>query len=217
MRFAALGLFALATVLTGAALMETRERPLPPPPESASRSDGIRIAFPDDRRPTLAMPDGERRPIRSILDTPKAMQFGDYRWADAGVAEGPVWIRVDLAQQTISVFRGGDEIGTAVILYGTDGKPTPTGTFPIMEKAAQHRSTLYDAEMPFMLRLTGDGVAIHASAVRRGSATHGCIGVPEAFAERLFEVVRRGDPVAILPATTPPKGGLADPHPPLGI
>ena len=62
-----------------------------------------------------------------------------------------------------------------------------------------NRSTLYDADMPYMLRLTTDGVAIHASNVRAGAATHGCIGIPPEFAKLLFEQVRRGDLVAILP------------------
>ncbi|MDP1027833.1 L,D-transpeptidase family protein [Sphingomonas sp. KR1UV-12] len=194
------GLALAATVAFGGA----RDRAAPPPPLPQSAIEGDRVRFLAGHLPTLTMPDGATRQVRSVLNTPDAMHYGDYRWNDDGVADGPVWVRVDLAQQTVSVFRGGDEIGTAVILYGTDGKPTPTGTFPILEKAAEHRSTLYDAEMPFMLRLTGDGVAIHASAVRQGAATHGCIGVPPAFAERLFAVVKRGDPVAILPARTDP-------------
>ncbi len=44
--------------------------------------------------------------------------------------------------------------------------------------------------MPYMLRLTNDGVAIHGSNVRQGYATHGCIGVPTDFAKLLF--ARRG-------------------------
>ena len=55
-----------------------------------------------------------------------------------------------------------------------------------------------------MLRLTGDGVAIHASDVQRGSATHGCIGVPLPFARLLFAAMRRGNLVAILPADGAP-------------
>ena len=51
--------------------------------------------------------------------------------------------------------------------------------------------------MPFMLRLTWDGIAIHASNVRGGSATHGCIGVPPDFAELLFKEVKIGDQVSI--------------------
>ena len=53
--------------------------------------------------------------------------------------------------------------------------------------------------MPYMLRLTKDGVAIHGSNVREGWATHGCIGVPLDFARKLFSVARKGDLVVILP------------------
>ena len=48
---------------------------------------------------------------------------------------------------------------------GADGKETPLGDFPILQKAADYHSRTYDAAMPFMLRLTADGVAIHASNV----------------------------------------------------
>lgn len=160
---------------------------------------GPRIRYPADRYPVLILPGDQRRTVRSVLNITRPMRFGDYRWNDAGISAGPTWIRIDLARQMLSVFRSGEEIGSTVILFGTDGKPTPTGAFPILEKAARHRSTLYDADMPFMLRLTRDGVAIHASDVRAGSATHGCIGVPEEFASLLFAQVKRGDLVAILP------------------
>lgn len=156
--------------------------------------------YPTDRSVTILLPDGGRHRVRSLLNVPKAMRYGEYVWNDEGVAPAPIWVRVDLAHQTMSVFRGDHEIGTAVILYGTDGKLTPTGIFPVIEKAARHRSTLYDAAMPYMLRLTGDGVAIHASNVRAGAATHGCIGIPIDFAKRLFSAVKRGDLVAIMPA-----------------
>ncbi|KTT73714.1 hypothetical protein NS334_07045 [Sphingomonas endophytica] len=139
--------------------------------------------------------------VRSLLNIRRPMRFGDYVWNDIGVPdEGPVRVRVDLPRQMISVFRNGHEVGTAVILYGTDHKPTPTGTFPILARARSHMSSLYDAEMPYMLRLTNDGVAIHASRVRSGSATHGCVGVPLAFARLLFDQVARGDLVTIVGA-----------------
>jgi hypothetical protein len=156
-----------------------------------------RIVYPAGGYPTMTLPDGQQRTIRSLLDVTKPLRFGDYAWNDAGVPAGPIWIRVDLSLQTLSVFREGHEIGTTLILYGADGKPTPLGVYPILERAKQHRSTLYDAEMPYMLRLTPDGVAIHASAVRAAAATHGCIGVPRAFARLLFAQARRGDRVAI--------------------
>jgi len=143
------------------------------------------------------------RPIKSLLAIERPLEHGGYRWDDAGVGKGPTWIRVDLKSQILSVFRDGHEIGTAVILYGAQSKQTPPGVYPILAKARQHRSSLYDADMPFTLRLTGDGISIHGSNVRWGAATHGCIGVPPPFAEKLFDAVAKNDEFVVLdgPAT----------------
>lgn len=135
--------------------------------------------------------------VRRILHLEHPLRHGDFVWDDAGVPAGPLVITIDLAAQTISAFRDGYEIGAAAILYGADNKPTPLGVFPILEKDADHVSNLYDAPMPYMLRLTRDGVAIHASDVRFGYATHGCIGVPPGFARRLFAAARLGDTVIV--------------------
>ena len=139
------------------------------------------------------------RPIKSLLNVPSHMTYGDFVWNDRGVGAGRVWVRIDLDAQILSIFRGGEEIGTAVILYGADGVPTPTGKFPIQAKFRNHRSATYDgAPMPYTLRLTRDGVAIHGSNVRQGFATHGCIGVPAPFAAKLFEAASVGDEVMIV-------------------
>lgn len=162
---------------------------------------GTRFRYPAGREGALPMGAGQALRVRSVLGIRHPMRFGDYVWNDVGVpTSGRIRVRVDLPRQVVSVFRDGNEIGTAVIIYGTDHKPTPRGTFPILMRARQHTSSLYDAEMPYMLRLTNDGVAIHASSVRRGSATHGCIGVPLAFAQLLFDQVARGDLVTIVGA-----------------
>jgi lipoprotein-anchoring transpeptidase ErfK/SrfK len=135
--------------------------------------------------------------IKRVLDI-GPIKFGDYAWDDKGVPDGPLIITVDLAAQTLSVFRGGYEIGAAAILYGADEKPTPLGTFPILMKDARHVSRTYgNAPMPYTLRLTADGVAIHGSKVEWGYATHGCIGVPVAFARLLFAQAKLGDRVII--------------------
>ena len=134
-----------------------------------------------------------------MLDVSKPMQFGDYVWDENRIGKGTVWVRIDLPRQILSVFRGGHEIGTAVILFGTDGKPTPTGRFHILEKKADYFSHSYQAPMPYMLRLTNDGVAVHGSDVRQGHATHGCIGVPLDFARLLFAAAGKGDLVVVLP------------------
>jgi lipoprotein-anchoring transpeptidase ErfK/SrfK len=138
------------------------------------------------------------RPVTSLLAVKAPLRFGDYSWDDRGVPAGPTWIRVDLGSQLMSVFRGANEIGTAVIVYGGDNKQTPSGKLHILGKARDHRSSLYDAQMPYTLRLTNDGVSIHASSVRWGAATHGCIGIPLPFAQRLFDAAGIGDEVIIV-------------------
>jgi hypothetical protein len=147
--------------------------------------------------------DGWPANLQSLLNVDRRLKYGEFVWNDSGVATGPVSVRVDLGTQLISVFRGGHEIGTAVILYGADSHVTPMGTFPVLEKLRDHRSRTYDnAPMPYTLRLTTDGVAIHGSDVRSGAATHGCVGVPLEFARRLFEQASAGDEVTITSAAS---------------
>jgi hypothetical protein len=135
--------------------------------------------------------------IKSVLQPDERLEHGDYIWDGEGVPPGPLAIVVDLKAQVLYVYRGGVEIGRSAILYGADDKPTPTGTFNILEKKRHHVSNLYGAPMPYMMRLTWDGVAIHGSEVEWGSATHGCVGVPSEFAALLFAAAKKGDPVLV--------------------
>jgi hypothetical protein len=195
----AIGGFALGG--TTAAFLSAGNAPSARPVVSAARAAPIasdRVALPQASTRQALAKGLILHPVSSILAVPGRMQYGDYRWDDKGVAKGPTWVRVDLKSQIISIFRGGDEIGTAVILYGADGLPTPTGKFPILAKLKDHRSQTYDAPMPYTLRLTADGVSIHGSNVRWGYATHGCVGVPTAFAAKLFENVSVGTEVLIV-------------------
>lgn len=154
-----------------------------------------------------ARPDPAAYVVKRVLTIDGPFRHGDYKWDDAGVPDGPVVITVDIQAQTLSIFRAGYEIGTAVILYGNDGTPTPLGVFPITQKDADHRSNLYDAKMPYMLRLTNDGVSIHGANVRYGFATHGCIAVPTPFAKLLFDHVKLGDEVIITNGEMLSQGG----------
>lgn len=133
--------------------------------------------------------------VKRVLKIDGPFRHGDYAWDENGApATGPVIITIDLRAQTLSVFRAGYEIGAAVIIYGATDKPSPLGAFPVIQKDADHYSSTYNnAPMPYMLRLTNDGVAIHGSDVQWGNATHGCIGVPVPFARKLFGVVKLGD------------------------
>ena len=165
-------------------------------PKPASQPAEAVAAAPPPTIPAVT-PADDGLVLKRVLQIEGPFTHGSYVWDDAGVPAGPLVITIDLKAQTLSVFRGGYEIGAAVILYGADDKPTPLGTFPITEKDADHVSNLYNAPMPYMLRLTNDGVAIHGSEVEWGAATHGCIGVPVEFAKLLFEQAKLGDRVII--------------------
>jgi lipoprotein-anchoring transpeptidase ErfK/SrfK len=137
--------------------------------------------------------------IKSILPS-KTLNHGDWRWDESRApATGPVFVAVDLASQTLTVFRGGHAIGVAVVVFGDDRAETPVGDFKVIFRKAAHTSSIYKgAPMPFTLRLTQDGVAIHGTPeVAEDLASHGCIGVPIAFARKLFDQVQLGDPVRI--------------------
>lgn len=190
----ALALFVGATALRNS---DHRER-TPVVPVDVQTISGVRYFYPADALPRLNLPGGRTETILSVLNIRKPLRFGDSIWESRKVPPGQVWVRVDLTRQLLSVFRGGHEIGTAVVLYGAGDKPSPVGTFPVLQKAQDYYSRTYDAPMPFMLRLTEDGVAIHGSSVRPGAATHGCIGVPTEFARQLFAEVKLGDPVMIV-------------------
>lgn len=141
--------------------------------------------------------------VNGVLELDAPIDYGDYAWNDEGVAPGPLAIVVDLRAQRLYVYRGGIEIGRSSILYGADDKPTPTGIFPILQKKRHHVSNLYGAPMPYMMRLTMDGVAIHASDVEEGYATHGCVGVPIEFAALLFAEAKTGDKVLVTESWKP--------------
>lgn len=150
----------------------------------------------------------ERFVIKRVLPIKGPIRYGEWHWDDAGVPDGKLVITVDLQARVMSVFRDGYEIGAAAVLLGSPDKPTPTGVFPITQKKRHHVSNLYDAPMPYMQRLTNDGVALHASRVELGYASHGCVGMPEEFAARVFGATEVGDVVYI---TDGKRVGVGDP------
>ena len=124
---------------------------------------------------------------------------GEYLWLPELSPRGPVLVLVSLPEQRAYVYRNGVRIGVATVSTGKPGYETPTGVFTILQKKREHYSNLYDdAPMPFMQRLTWDGVAMHAGRVPGYPASHGCVRLPQAFSEKLFDVTERGMTVVIV-------------------
>ena len=128
----------------------------------------------------------------------KEIEPGSYWWSREAPSSGAVEVRISLADQLAFVYRGGELIGVASVSTGKEGKDTPPGIFPILEKKTFHRSRKYDdAPMPFMQRLDNFGIALHAGANPGYPASHGCIRLPSGFAKKLFAITRVGDRVTV--------------------
>lgn len=135
--------------------------------------------------------------------TADALEPGEYEWNPEVSASGPLVIVVSLPEQMAHVYRGGVRIARSTISSGKPGHETPTGVFPILQKRREHYSNLYDnAPMPFMQRLTWDGIALHGGRIPGYPASHGCVRLPHAFAEKLFELTDRDVNVVVADATS---------------
>ena len=145
----------------------------------------------------------------------EALKPGDWVWGGNLAPRGPVLVYVDLGRQQASVYRNGIRIGVTTISSGKTGHETPNGVFTILQKARVHHSRTYDnAPMPNMQRLTWKGVALHAGNLPGYPASHGCVRLPLAFSEVLFNTTDMGGTVVIAgragsPHKRPPAGLLA--------
>jgi len=167
---------------------------IPAAPAAEALAGGARRAVPPAKTALIDFP------IRAELVIPRWLRPGEFAWNDEGVpAAGETVVVVNLRGRVLSVYKAGYEIGRSSIVWGADEKPTPIGTFKILEKDADHHSrTYYNAPMPHMQRLTADGVALHGSEMADDIATHGCVGLPREFAALLFRATRVGDRVVIM-------------------
>jgi len=111
----------------------------------------------------------------------------------------PLQIFVSKDTQTLVVYDGDQVVATSHISTGKPGHTTPSGIFSIIEKSIMHNSNLYEsAPMPFMQRITWDGVALHESnSVPNYPASHGCVRMPGKFARQLWDMTNRGFHVVI--------------------
>jgi hypothetical protein len=107
----------------------------------------------------------------------------------------PVWaskrILVDLTHQIAIAYQDGKVKFYGRISSGKPGHETPTGHFYVREKDIHHVSNLWPmpnggARMPYMLRITHDGVAMHLGPTPDYPASHGCIRMRSGFAQRMY-------------------------------
>ena len=126
------------------------------------------------------------------------LKNGEFNWFPERSSGGPILIIVSLPDQLVHVYRNGIRIAATTCATGKPGHATPTGVFKILQKDKHHRSSTYDnASMPNTNRLTWSGIALHAGSLPGYPNSHGCVHLPFAFSERLFEITRLGMTVVI--------------------
>lgn len=150
-------------------------------------------------------------------------------------AADPLAIEIDLAAQKAVLLQDGQVIYESPISSGRPTHPTPTGNFKVLEKDANHLSSLYgrvvdangktlvrdadsdtpvppgakfvQAPMKHFLRFDG-ATGTHAGILPGYPASHGCVRMPALKAELFYNIVEVGTPVRVFgkpPATTPPE------------
>jgi len=164
-------------------------------------------------------------PIPEPQEKPKSGKL--YEWEGNGRRVSRIVVNTD--EQKARFYDGQEQIGWTTVASGISKFPTPTGHFEVIEKVANKRSNLYGkiytkggkvvrsdakagrdpvpagarfegAKMPYFLRLTNDGVGLHAGPIPRPGrpASHGCIRMPGKLAPILFEHVDLGTKVSIV-------------------
>jgi len=144
----------------------------------------------------------------SVVATVSGLKPGQFIWEPEIAPKGPMLLAVNLATQRAILFRNGVPIGASTVSTGRAGRETPTGIFTILQKQVEHYSSKYDnAPMPYMQRLTWQGVALHAGHLPGYPASHGCIRLPAGFAKALYGTTALGMTVVITDRLTMPRIG----------
>jgi len=100
-------------------------------------------------------------------------------------------------KQAWLVTNGVTDLGPVPISHGGVAHPTPTGTYPVAWKDAEHTSSSYGDSMPFSVFFAPGGIAFHQGDLATDS--HGCVRLDLASAQVFFANLNAGDLVEVLP------------------
>jgi lipoprotein-anchoring transpeptidase ErfK/SrfK len=113
------------------------------------------------------------------------------------IPKGLLHIIVSIDKQRATLYADGQAVAQTKISSGTATHPTPMGVFSILQKNRHHVSNLYDAKMPYMQRITWSGAALHEGPLPGYPASHGCVRLPNEFAQLLWKATKIGARVII--------------------
>ncbi len=145
---------------------------------------------PDVRATTPAKPRAKKKPQQHDMVAGKTKP--------SEKISGTLHVVISIKQQRLTLYANGVPVAHSPVSTGVPGHPTPQGVFSIIQKNRFHKSNIYsEAPMPFMQRITWSGVAMHEGRLPGYAASHGCIRLPAAFAQRLWGITRIGARVII--------------------
>ncbi len=140
-------------------------------------------------------------PLQLAAGEPAAARPSWYsdRYDEASGRSTPLLAVVGLKEQRVTIYDAKGKMMESPVSSGQTGLETPAGIYSIVQKEEDHRSNIYDdASMPFMERLTWTGIALHAGVLPGHPASHGCVRMPEDFAERLYGITHLGMRVIVV-------------------
>jgi hypothetical protein len=137
------------------------------------------------------------------------------------VEGAPLLAVVALGEQSVTIYNAHGKMLQSPVSTGATELETPAGIYSVLQKEEFHQSNVYeDGNMPFMERITWTGIALHGGVLPGYPASHGCVRMPEQFAERLFSLTDIGMRVVVVPHDIAPAEishpGLFRPAPLLG-
>jgi lipoprotein-anchoring transpeptidase ErfK/SrfK len=136
-------------------------------------------------------------------------------------------VLISLSKQRAYLMAGEDVFIETPISSGKRAGMTPTGSFTILEKDPDHRSSIYGdfvdrqgrvvrsgvslkvdsapsgtvyrgAPMTWFMRMTWSGVGMHVGILPGYPASHGCIRLPSDIAKMIYDRVKIGTPVTVV-------------------
>ena len=112
------------------------------------------------------------------------------------------YVLVNLSEQKAYAVEDGYVLFEGRISSGKPGRETPEGEFTILQKKRFHKSNMWPkpkggAQMPYMMRLSNDGIAMHLGYVPKKAASHGCIRLKKGFAQEMFVWAKVGTKVYV--------------------
>jgi len=114
-------------------------------------------------------------------------------------------IVISLQEQRLYAYHSDELVAWSNVSTGKTGNETPVGTFKITQKHIDHYSSKYNnAPMPYFMRLTDDGVGLHAGQLPGYAASHGCIRLPMGMVKELYEHTASGTRVHVIAGAVDP-------------